>query len=181
MMSSICKRSKMDHRRANLFDYALATQTWVYCNARQPASLIHPCRALTMTLGSEADLAASAPSKTAPSDFEGSADFSSSVSVGNAEKERSVLIDYIGYEGIEWNRLPEFSIRHHRRRPRTGWVWEHGFDIEKHGSGHRFWLCKTCHLKKATVTYLYNAASTSQANAHMEEVHRIGRDGPMPP
>lgn len=49
---------------------------------------------------------------------------------------------------IEWKRLPGFSIRHHRRRPRTGWVWEHSFDIEKHGSGHRFWLFKICHLKK---------------------------------
>ncbi|KAK2670373.1 hypothetical protein RAB80_014510 [Fusarium oxysporum f. sp. vasinfectum] len=66
-------------------------------------------------------------------------------------------------------------------RPRTGWVWEHGFDIERDGSGRRFWLCKDCHGKKATITHMYDAASTSQANGHMEDVHRINRDGPMSP
>jgi hypothetical protein len=28
---------------------------------------------------------------------------------------------------------------------------------------------------------MYDAASTSQANGHMEDVHRINRDGPMSP
>jgi hypothetical protein len=28
---------------------------------------------------------------------------------------------------------------------------------------------------------MYDAASTSQANGHMEDIHRINRDGPMPP
>ncbi|RKK12583.1 hypothetical protein BFJ66_g18283, partial [Fusarium oxysporum f. sp. cepae] len=93
----------------------------------------------------------------------------------------SSSVDYTGYEGIDWNRLSGYCIRKQRRRPRTGWVWEHGFDIEKDGSGRRFWLCKDCHGKKATITHMYDAASTSQANGHMEDVHRINRDGPMSP
>ncbi|RKL04552.1 hypothetical protein BFJ70_g17184 [Fusarium oxysporum] len=93
----------------------------------------------------------------------------------------SSSVDYTGYEGIDWNRLSGYCIRKQRRRPQTGWVWEHGFDIEKDGSGRRFWLCKDCHGKKATITHIYDAASTSQANGHMEDVYRINRDGPMSP
>lgn len=59
--------------------------------------------------------------------------------------------------------------------------WEHGFDVEKDGSGHRFWLCKECHQKKAMITHMYDAASTRQANSHMEDIHRINKDGLMPP
>ena len=51
----------------------------------------------------------------------------------------------------------------------------------KNGSGHRFWLCKECHQRKAVITHTYDAASTSQANSHMEDVHRINKDGPMSP
>ncbi|OBS16274.1 hypothetical protein FPOA_13066 [Fusarium poae] len=38
-----------------------------------------------------------------------------------------------------------------------------------------------CHQKKATITHMYDAASTSQANGHMEDIHRINKDGSMPP
>ncbi|KAJ6440216.1 Cuticle-degrading protease [Purpureocillium lavendulum] len=93
----------------------------------------------------------------------------------------SPSIDYAGYEGIDWNRLAGFSIRKHRKRARTGWVWEHGFDIENTDSGHRYWLCKLCHRKKTTITHMYDAASTSQANSHMEEVHHVCKGGPMLP
>ncbi|KAJ6437326.1 retrovirus polyprotein [Purpureocillium lavendulum] len=93
----------------------------------------------------------------------------------------SPSIDYAGYEGIDWNRLAGFSIRKHRKRARTGWVWEHGFDIENTNSGHRYWLCKLCHRKKTTITHMYDAASTSQANSHMEEVHHVCKGGPMLP
>ncbi|KAJ6437059.1 meiotic mRNA stability protein kinase UME5 [Purpureocillium lavendulum] len=78
-------------------------------------------------------------------------------------------LNYIGYESIDWNRLAGFSVR------------EHGFDIEKNDSGHRFWLCKSCHRKKATITHMYDAASTSQANSHMQEIHHISKGGPMVP
>jgi hypothetical protein len=85
------------------------------------------------------------------------------------------------YEGIDWNRLAGYSISRPRKRPRTGWVWEHGYDIEKDSSRHRYWVCKLCHQRKATATHIYDAASTSQANGHMADAHRIGRDGHMPP
>ncbi|KAL5592925.1 hypothetical protein FOBRF1_013233 [Fusarium oxysporum] len=110
-----------------------------------------------------------------------SPDLGSSETKGGAADDASFSVDYIGYEGIDWNRLSGYSIRKHQRRPRTGWVWEHGFNIEKDGSGHRFWLCKMCHQKKATITHMYDAASTSQANGHMEDIHRINKDGSMPP
>ncbi|KAI7771376.1 hypothetical protein LZL87_013875 [Fusarium oxysporum] len=73
------------------------------------------------------------------------------------------------------------STAHSGRRQRTGWVWEHGYDIEKDSSSHRFWLCKECHQTKAAITHMYDAASTSQANGHMEDVHRINRGGKMSP
>ncbi|KAF5229122.1 hypothetical protein FANTH_14297 [Fusarium anthophilum] len=110
-----------------------------------------------------------------------SPDLGSSETKGGAADDASFSVNYVGYEGIDWNRLWGYSIRKHRRRPRTGWVWEHGFDIEKDGSGHRFWLCKMCHQKKATITHMYDAASTSQANGRMEDIHRINKDGSMPP
>ncbi|KAK8011833.1 hypothetical protein PG989_000093 [Apiospora arundinis] len=110
----------------------------------------------------------------------GNSDLGSSEIKAGVVDDASFSVDYVGYEGIDWNRLSGYSIRKHQRRPRTGWVWEHGFDIEKDGSGHRFWLCKTCHQRKATITHMYDAASTSQANGHMEEVHRVNKDGSMP-
>ncbi|KAJ6441119.1 arginase [Purpureocillium lavendulum] len=55
------------------------------------------------------------------------------------------------------------SIDYAGKRARTGWVWEHGFDIENTNSGHRYWLCKF------------------QANSHMEEVHHVCKGGPMLP
>ncbi|KAF4443574.1 transposase-like protein [Fusarium austroafricanum] len=118
---------------------------------------------------------------TIPSDLDAPPSFDPSDTNREVTIDTSSSVDYTGYEGIDWNRLSGYCIRKQRRRPRTGWVWEHGFDIEKDGSGRRFWLCKDCHGKKATITHMYDAASTSQANGHMEDVHRINRDGPMSP
>ncbi|KAK2926577.1 HAT, C-terminal dimerization domain [Fusarium oxysporum f. sp. vasinfectum] len=129
-----------------------------------------------------ADQASRALSSTPSTAFSllGNSDLGSSEIKAGVVDNASFSVDYVGYEGIDWNRLSGYSIRKHQRRPRTGWVWEHGFDIEKDGSGHRFWLCKTCHQRKATITHMYDAASTSQANGHMEEVHRVNKDGSMP-
>ncbi|KFA70571.1 hypothetical protein S40285_09319 [Stachybotrys chlorohalonatus IBT 40285] len=44
-----------------------------------------------------------------------------------------------------------------------------------------FDLSNTNREKKTTITHMYDAASTSQANGHMEDVHRINRDGPISP
>ncbi|KAI8406519.1 hypothetical protein FOFC_13989 [Fusarium oxysporum] len=118
---------------------------------------------------------------TISSDLDASPSFDPSDTNREVAIDTSSSVDYTGYEGIDWNRLSGYCIRKQRRRPRTGWVWEHGFDIEKDDSGRRFWLCKDCHGKKATITHIYDAASTSQANGHMEDVHRINRDGPMSP
>jgi hypothetical protein len=93
----------------------------------------------------------------------------------------SPSVDHTGYEGIDWSRLPGYYIRKHGRRLRTGWVWEYGYDIEKAGSGRRSWLCKECHRKKATTTHMYDSSSTSQANSHMESVHRINKAGQISP
>ncbi|KAH6986728.1 hypothetical protein EDB80DRAFT_818417 [Ilyonectria destructans] len=123
---------------------------------------------------------ATAPSTT-PSDLEAPTGFDPSDTNREVTVDPSSSVDYTGYEGIDLNRLSGYCIRKRRRKPRTGWVWEHGFDIEKDGSGRRFWLCKECHRKKATITHMYDAASTSQANGHMENVHRIDRDGPISP
>ncbi|XP_044715999.1 transposase [Hirsutella rhossiliensis] len=64
----------------------------------------------------------------------------------------SFAVDHVGYEGIDWNRVSGYSISKRRKRPRTSWIWEHGYDIEKDSSGHRFWLF----------------------------THHINKDGPMP-
>jgi hypothetical protein len=37
------------------------------------------------------------------------------------------------------------------------------------------------HQKKATITYMYDAASMSQVNGYMEDIYRINKDGSMPP
>ena len=118
---------------------------------------------------------------TSHSDLQTPTDLNPSNSSREVTIDNSSSADYTGYKGINWSRLPGYHIRKHRRRPRTGWVWEYGYDIEKDGSGHRFWLCKECHQKKTTITHIYDAASTSQANGHIEDVHRINQDGPMSP
>ncbi|KJZ69141.1 hypothetical protein HIM_11471 [Hirsutella minnesotensis 3608] len=74
-----------------------------------------------------------------------------------AADDASFAADHAGYEGIDWNRLPGYSISKRRKRPRTSWIWEHGYDIEKDDSGHRFWLCKTCHQKRTAVTHMEQA------------------------
>ena len=38
-----------------------------------------------------------------------------------------------------------------------------------------------CHQKKATVTHMYDAASTSQAIRHIEDIYSINRGGPISP
>ncbi|KAM5529052.1 hypothetical protein BFJ69_g17674 [Fusarium oxysporum] len=50
---------------------------------------------------------------------------------------------HLGYEGIDWHRLLGYLSSNLNKeegsgRQRTGWVWEHGYDIEKDSSGHRF-------------------------------------------
>ncbi|KAI5455740.1 hypothetical protein BGZ63DRAFT_429621 [Mariannaea sp. PMI_226] len=59
-----------------------------------------------------------------------SSDINPSEPRGEFSDDTSFLVDYIGYDGIDWNRLAGHSISRRRKRPRTGWVWEHGFDIE---------------------------------------------------
>jgi hypothetical protein len=119
-----------------------------------------------------------APS-TAYSDLDSPTNFNPSEPNGEVTADTSPSVDYTGYEGIDWRRLPGYYIRKHGRRVRTGWVWEYGYDIEKAGSGRRSWLCKECHRKKAITTHMYDSTSTSQANSHMESVHRINKDGHM--
>ena len=108
------------------------------------------------------------------------ADTDSSVITGDVTSSNYSSVDYVGYTDINWTRLPGYHIRKHRKRLRTGWVWEYGYDIEKDGTNHRFWLCKECHQNKRTTNHMYDAASTSQANSHMEVVHRTNKDGPIP-
>lgn len=115
------------------------------------------------------------------SDLSSSFDTSASELVKELADDSSSPADCGGYEGIDWNRLSGYSISRRRKRPRTGWVWEYGYDIESDNSGHRFWVCKLCHRKKATATHMYDAASTSQANSHMADVHRVDKDGQMLP
>jgi hypothetical protein len=120
-----------------------------------------------------------APS-TACSNLDSPISFNPSEPSGEGRGDTPPTVGYNGYEGIDWSRLPGYFMRKHGRGVRTGWVWEHGYDIEKVGSGRRSRLCKECHRKRATTTHIYDSASTSQANSHIESVHRINKDGQLP-
>jgi hypothetical protein len=135
-----------------------------------------------MALSTNPDISAAlfSTTSTASSDLDTATGFNRSDNNTEANVDISSTA-HSGYEGIDWNRLPGYLASKQRRRQRTGWVWEHGYDIEKDSSGHRFWLCKECHQTKAAITHMYDAASTSQANGHMEDVHRINRGGKMAP
>ncbi|PNP53227.1 hypothetical protein FNYG_15781 [Fusarium nygamai] len=135
-----------------------------------------------MALSTNPDISAAlfSTTSTANSDLDTATGFNRSDDNTEANVDISSTA-HSGYEGIDWNRLPGYLASKQRRRQRTGWVWEHGYDIEKDSSGHRFWLCKECHQTKAAITHMYDAASTSQANGHMEDVHRINRGGKMSP
>lgn len=84
----------------------------------------------------------------ANSDLDTAADFARFSVNREATVESSSSIAHSGYEGIDWNRLPGYLASRQRRRQRTGWVWEHGYDVENDSSGHRFWLCKECHQRR---------------------------------
>ncbi|KAG7404035.1 putative AC transposase [Fusarium oxysporum f. sp. rapae] len=135
-----------------------------------------------MALSTNPDISATlfSTTSTANSDLDTATGFNRSDDNTEANVDISSTA-HSGYEGIDWNRLPGYLASKQRRRQRTGWVWERGYDIEKDSSGHRFWLCKECHQTKAAITHMYDAASTSQANGHMEYVHRINRGGKMSP
>ncbi|KAF2475602.1 uncharacterized protein BDR25DRAFT_382694 [Lindgomyces ingoldianus] len=105
------------------------------------------------TNADEAATVLSTALSTAHSDLETPTDLNPSDTSREVTVDTSSSVDYTGYEGINWSRLPGYHIRKHRRRPRTGWVWDYGYDIEKDGSGDRFWLCKKCHQKKATIIH----------------------------
>src|SRR5688500_6141841 len=92
---------------------------------------------------------------TAYSNLDSPINFNPSESSGEGTGDTPPTVGYTGYEGIDWSRLPGYCMRKHGRRVRTGWVWEHGYDIEKAGSGRRSWLCKECHRKRATTTHIY--------------------------
>ncbi|KAI5455945.1 hypothetical protein BGZ63DRAFT_429545 [Mariannaea sp. PMI_226] len=108
---------------------------------------------------------------TAETGLDSHSDFNSSEINKEVTEDTPSLADHAGYEGINWTHLPGFCIRQHRKRLRMGWVWEHGYNIENERFGRRFWLCRECHLKKARTMYMYDAASISQANGHMESAH----------
>ncbi|EJP61246.1 transposase-like protein [Beauveria bassiana ARSEF 2860] len=109
------------------------------------------------------------PHSTAYSDLDAATDLSGFDINREATADTTSSAAHSGYEGVDWNRLPGYVASRHRRRQRTGWVWEHGYDVERNNSGRRFWLCKECHRTRAAITHMYDAASTSQANAHMED------------
>ncbi|KAI8401739.1 hypothetical protein FOFC_18608 [Fusarium oxysporum] len=120
-----------------------------------------------MALSTNPDISAAlfSTTSTASSDLDTATGFNRSDDNTEANVDISSTA-HSGYEGIDWNRLPGYL---------------HGYDIEKESSGHRFWLCKECHQTKAAITHMYDAPSTSQANGHMEDVHRINRGGKMSP
>ncbi|KAH7109739.1 hypothetical protein B0J13DRAFT_534711 [Dactylonectria estremocensis] len=104
---------------------------------------------------------------TTPSDLDAPTRFDPSDTNREVTVDTSSSVDYTGYEGIDWNRLSGYCIRKHRRRQRTGWVWEYGFDIEKDalvadsgsvksvtGRRHPSLICTMLHLRaKQTVIW----------------------------
>lgn len=126
-------------------------------------------------------MSASDPPSTPYSDPDATTDLTGFNGNREATTDTPSSAGHSGYEGINWNRIPGYVASRHRRRQRTGWVWEHGYDVERNNSGRRFWLCKECHRARAAITHIYDAASTSQANGHMEDVHRVNRGGQMSP
>lgn len=98
-------------------------------------------------------MAPSTTPSTAPSEFEAPATFNPSDTNKEAAVDASSSGDYDGYEDMDWSRLLGYCVRKHRRRQRTEWVWEYGFDIEKDSSGRRFWLRKECHHDATKVPF----------------------------
>jgi len=94
-----------------------------------------------------------APPSTAYSDLDAATDFTGCDVNREATADTTSSTAHSGYEGIDWNRLPGYVASRHRRRRRTGWVWEHGYDVERNDSGHHFWLCKECHQIRAEITH----------------------------
>ncbi|KAK9443820.1 transposase-like protein [Metarhizium brunneum] len=84
------------------------------------------------------------PPSTAYSDLDAATDLTGFDVNREATADTTSSAAHSGYEGIDWNRLPGYVASRHRRRQRTGWVWEHGYDVERSNSGRRFWLCKEC-------------------------------------
>lgn len=84
------------------------------------------------------------------------------------------------YEGLIWSKT-KFRVPQDDR-DLDSWVWKH-----KHGwrvwdkDKKEHWLCKICHKRRSHTKHWFKSfKSTTQANNHMKEVHRIDKNGPMP-
>src|SRR5438552_9796300 len=44
-------------------------------------------------------------------------------------------------EAIDWAQLPDFQpLTRHSKKQRRGWVWQHGYEVERRSDGRRMWL-----------------------------------------
>jgi hypothetical protein len=46
---------------------------------------------------------------------------------------------------IDWAQLPDYQpLSRHSNKPRRGWVWKYGYEIERRSDSRRLWICQIC-------------------------------------
>lgn len=75
-----------------------------------------------------------------------------------------------GWERFPWEKFGGFVVNEGSKR--TGWTWEHGFDVKRHdGSSH--WVCGRCVTKRSPRPAIFAAAGTANQAKHLVNEHRI--------
>src|SRR4051812_27972226 len=46
---------------------------------------------------------------------------------------------------IDWAQLPDYQpLSRHSNKPRRGWVWKYGYEVERRSDSRRLWICQIC-------------------------------------
>ena len=85
------------------------------------------------------------------------------------------------FDGIDWSRLPAFTVPTRTLKQRKSWVWQYGYRVALRADPTRtYFVCRYCHQRKAGDSVAEVTKATSSASAHLalnKPGHRIYKTG----
>ena len=82
------------------------------------------------------------------------------------------------WDRFPWVQFPGYSKSNHSSRPRTSWIWSHGFRIQHMKRETIMWVCKLCvQQKRSPATRYEDTGGTKNMIAHLQEKHSIDKNG----
>jgi hypothetical protein len=84
------------------------------------------------------------------------------------------------WDCFPWAQFPGYGKSNHSSRPRTSWVWNHGFRIQHVKKDTIVWVCKLCVQQKRSPAARYEEnGGTKNMTLHLQERHSIDKNGPI--